>query len=208
MPSIEKCLEMLKSSKADKRYEACEWLRVSQTSNEQIINALQNTLQDKESSVADAAKKALKADVHDEMLKKLGRPSQKSEEELHKTEAELYKEQESRAVSNVRVVSTPNMENYTIKEYLGFISSEVVLGTGFLSELEAEVADFAGVRSEKFQNKLIDANNSVLYELRLRAYNLHANAILSVDIDYSVIGKNMLMVNANGTAVIIEKIIG
>jgi uncharacterized protein YbjQ (UPF0145 family) len=42
--------------------------------------------------------------------------------------------------------------------------------------------------------------------MREQAKNLGANAILGIDIDYETIGANssMLMVSANGTAVVVE----
>lgn len=199
MDSQDKYLKMLESPKADTRYDACEQLRVSKESSEKVILALEKTLQDNNAEVADAAKRALKADVHQQMLNQMGRP-------VIRTEEEIQEEIESKAFASIIMVSTPSLENYTVTEYLGIVSSEVVLGTGLLSELGAGIADMFGTRSTKFQNKLKDAKSVAMNELRKRAHELHANAILSVDLDYSVLESNILMVVANGTAVKVETI--
>jgi hypothetical protein len=42
---------------------------------------------------------------------------------------------------------------------------------------------------------------SVLEEMEKQAATLSADAVLSVDVDYETVGKNMLMVSVSGTAV-------
>jgi uncharacterized protein YbjQ (UPF0145 family) len=64
-----------------------------------------------------------------------------------------------------------------------------------------------GSRAEMFQGKLQDAKTVAITGLRKRAHEIQANAIIGVDLDYAVIGKNMLMVVANGTAVILELLV-
>ena len=48
------------------------------------------------------------------------------------------------------IATTSVLDGYRIVKYIGFVCEEVVLGTGFLSELSASAADFLGVsRSEE-----------------------------------------------------------
>ena len=194
---MDKYLQMLNSPKASIRFEACEELRLADKSNEQVIVALEKALEDKDPSVADAALRALRAEAHQQMLGRLGRATPK-------TKVEIQKEEETKALAGIIMVTTPSLEKYSVKEYLGIVSAEVVLGTGFLSEVGSGLADMLGARSDKFQNKLKDAKEAALQELRTRAYEVRANAILGVDLDYSVLSNNMLMVVANGTAVRVE----
>jgi uncharacterized protein YbjQ (UPF0145 family) len=105
------------------------------------------------------------------------------------------------ALAQILVISTPSVEGRKVARYLGLVSAEVVLGTGFLSELGAGLADLLGARADEFQGKLKQAKDAAMRELKLRALELEADAILGVDLDYSVLGHNMLMVVANGTAV-------
>ncbi len=214
MNTLNELLQMLDSTNANTRYEACEQLRISNVSSEQVVLALEKSLKDKDLDVADAAQRAIRAEAHQQILVKLGRATPKSETEL---QAETLRgkareneikanEEKKKALASIVIVTTPLLEKHTVEEYLGIVSAEVVLGTGFLTEFSASLVDILGVRSDKFQNKLKEAKDAAMRELRMRAYELHANAILSVDLDYSVLTNNMLMVVANGTAVRVEKL--
>ena len=73
----------------------------------------------------------------------------------------------------------------------------------FLSSL----TDIFGGRSNTTQNILRDARRNCLFELRLEAVKMGANAVIGVDLDYSEFsgqGKSMLFLVASGTAVLIE----
>ncbi len=116
------------------------------------------------------------------------------------TEVEKRAELERRKAS-VIVTSTLSVEGRPILQYLDVLTAEVVLGTGFLSELDAGIADFFGTRAEGFQNKLQGLRQAALHELRNRAFQTGADAIVGVDFDYMTLGSNMLVIVANGTAV-------
>jgi uncharacterized protein YbjQ (UPF0145 family) len=88
-----------------------------------------------------------------------------------------------------------------IAEYLGIITSEVVMGTGPIVEFLGGLSDLFGRRSAGFEQKLEQAKDISLEKLRGKAAMLGADAIIGVDIDYMEIAANMLMVVANGTAV-------
>ena len=94
---------------------------------------------------------------------------------------------------------------YKIKKYIGIVSGQVVLGTGFLSELSASYSDFFGVQSQKFATKLEQAKNAALGILSEKSNNMGGNAIIGVDFDYITFHGNMIGVVANGTSVVIEE---
>lgn len=98
-----------------------------------------------------------------------------------------------------------NFEGYKIKSYLGVISSETVLGTGFLSEFSASFADFFGTQSKMFENKLDSAKQVTMDKLIKKSSILGGNAIIGVDIDYIMFSNNIIGVIANGTSVVIEE---
>jgi uncharacterized protein YbjQ (UPF0145 family) len=116
--------------------------------------------------------------------------------EARALDAKLQKE-----LGAILLVTTPAIEGARVIQYLGVVSAEVVLGTGLLSELGADLADFFGGRASEFQNKLAEAKEAAMNELRKKAHAVGGNTVLGVDLDYSVIKSNMLMVVANGTAV-------
>ena len=93
------------------------------------------------------------------------------------------------------------VQDQPIGEYLGVIASEVVMGTGALTEFLGGCADVFGARSGAFEEKLDRAKHASLDKLRAKAVLLDADAVIGVDIDYTTIGRNMLMVVATGTAV-------
>ena len=94
---------------------------------------------------------------------------------------------------------------YTIKKYLGIVSGEVVLGTGFLSEFSASFSDLLGSQSQSFANKLEEAKNAALKRMIQRSAEKGGNAVIGVDFDYITFSSNMIGVVANGTSVIVEK---
>ena len=73
-----------------------------------------------------------------------------------------------------------------------------------LKDFFASMSDVFGGRSRTSQKALREAKEICLTELRKEAYELAANAICGIDLDYSEIsgqGKSMLFLVANGTAV-------
>ena len=98
-----------------------------------------------------------------------------------------------------------SVEGYEIIKYLGIISGECALGTGFLSSLGAGVADFLGRNSTKYSNKLIEAKDHALRQLENNASRLGANAIIGVDLDYTTFTSDIMGVIATGTAVMIQE---
>ncbi len=94
---------------------------------------------------------------------------------------------------------------YKIKKYIGIISGQVVLGTGFLSEISASYADFFGAQSNKFATKLEQAKNAALGKLSDKSIKMGGNAIIGVDFDYITFHGNLIGVVANGTSVVVEE---
>ena len=62
---------------------------------------------------------------------------------------------------------------------------------------------YVGGRSGSYEEELVNARNNAMRELESRAYQVGADAVVGIDIDYEVLGANgnMLMVTASGTAV-------
>ena len=94
-----------------------------------------------------------------------------------------------------------HFENYTIESYCGIVSGECALGTGFFSSLDATIADFLGISSTSYNEKLDAAKQAALSVVEKKAAALGANAIISVDIDYTTFTADLIGVVVNGTAV-------
>lgn len=104
------------------------------------------------------------------------------------------------------VVTTPNIEGKKIVKYIGMVSGEAILGANIFKDIFAGIRDVVGGRSASYENELRKAKDIALNEMTEQARSLGANAVLAVDLDYETIGSggSMLMVSANGTAVIFE----
>ena len=99
-----------------------------------------------------------------------------------------------------------NFEGYKIMDYIAIVSDEIAMGTGFLSELSVSINDVLGTSSETYRGKIAKSKEYVLQGLKEKARLMGANAVIGIDFDVMTVGKNMIVVSANGTAVVIEKI--
>jgi uncharacterized protein YbjQ (UPF0145 family) len=116
-------------------------------------------------------------------------------------ETELVK---SRTPS-ISIISTtaPAIEGKTISEIIGIVGSECVYGAGPLKDTFAGVRDLVGGRSKTVEKLISDARNSALNELKIKASEAGADALISVSFQISNISNTstMIMVSATGTAV-------
>ena len=102
--------------------------------------------------------------------------------------------------------TTNTIEGRPIREYLGLVTGEAIMGANVFRDFMAGITDLIGGRSGTYESKLADARETALQEMRDLAQQQGANAVVGIDIDYEVLGANngMLMVTATGTAVKIE----
>lgn len=101
------------------------------------------------------------------------------------------------------ISTTPTLEGRPIREYLGIVTGEVIVGANIFKDLFAGIRDIVGGRAGAYEGALRDARRTAFDELSYEAEQLGANAVVGVDIDYEVVGQtgSMLMVSVSGTAV-------
>ncbi len=104
------------------------------------------------------------------------------------------------------VTTTPTIEGRPVKEYLGVVSGEAIMGANILKDLLANIRDIVGGRAGAYEKLLKQARQASMDEMIAEAVSLGGNAIVGIDLDYEVVGQggSMLMVSASGTAVVIE----
>lgn len=104
------------------------------------------------------------------------------------------------------ITTTPNIEGRQIKEYLGVVTGEAILGANIMKDMFASFRDIVGGRSAAYERELASAREIAMQEMQEAAEALGGNAVIGVDLDYETLGQNggMLMVNASGTAVRLE----
>ncbi|MBN9334074.1 heavy metal-binding domain-containing protein [Devosia sp.] len=101
------------------------------------------------------------------------------------------------------ISTTPTLEGQPIREYLGIVTGEVIVGANIFKDLFAGIRDIVGGRAGAYESTLRDARREAFAELENEAKRKGANAVVGVDIDYEVVGQggSMLMVSVSGTAV-------
>lgn len=101
------------------------------------------------------------------------------------------------------LTTTPTISGRVIAEYRGIVTGEVIVGANIFRDLFASITDIVGGRSGAYESKLRQAREQAFRELEGEAKDKGADAVVGIDIDYEVLGKDgsMLMVTASGTAV-------
>lgn len=102
------------------------------------------------------------------------------------------------------VSTTSSLDGYKVTNYIGPVTAQVVVGSGFIKDIFADISDFFGARSGSYQKKLKEINDAVINSIKEEAEKLGADAIIGLKIDNGDIsgsGRSMFMVTAVGTAV-------
>ena len=98
--------------------------------------------------------------------------------------------------------TTNIIEGKPVKEYLGVISAETIIGANIFKDIFAGIRDIVGGRSGTYERVLQEAKQTAMKELTDKAASMGAHAVIGIDLDFETVGSgNMLMVIATGTAV-------
>tara|TARA_R110002072_G_scaffold206941_1_gene364613 strand:+ start:1139 stop:1642 length:504 start_codon:yes stop_codon:yes gene_type:complete len=105
------------------------------------------------------------------------------------------------------LLTTETAPNLNITKRIEIVTAECAFGMNIFKDLFAGVRDIVGGRSEAVQKTMRDSRKTVLYELKKEAYEVGANAVVGVDLDYVELSSagSMVMLVASGTAVVIEE---
>lgn len=101
------------------------------------------------------------------------------------------------------LTTTSRVEGRPASQYLGVVTGEVIVGANIFKDLFAGIRDIVGGRAGAYESTLRSARETAFAEIKAEAAALGADAVIGIDIDYEVIGKegSMLMVTISGTAV-------
>jgi uncharacterized protein YbjQ (UPF0145 family) len=105
------------------------------------------------------------------------------------------------------VLTTESNPDLNITKRIEIVTAECAFGMNIFKDLFAGVRDIVGGRSEAVQKAMRDSRKTVLYELKKEAYEVGANAVVGVDLDYVELSNvgSMVMLVASGTAVVIAE---
>ena len=115
-------------------------------------------------------------------------------------------EQQNAAIQAI-TLTTETAPNLNITKRIEIVTAECAFGMNIFKDLFAGVRDIVGGRSEAVQKTMRDSRRTALYELKKEAYEVGANAVVGVDLDYvemSSVG-SMVMLVSSGTAVVMEE---
>jgi len=102
------------------------------------------------------------------------------------------------------ILTTTNIiETHKVREYLGIVTGETIIGANIFKDFFAGIRDIVGGRSGSYEKVLREAKDIALKEMEEQAQRLGATAVIGIDLDYETVGHKgaMLMVTASGTAV-------
>ena len=109
---------------------------------------------------------------------------------------------------NFIITVTNDIQGHSIEKYIDTICTNVVVGTNVFSDFAASLSDFFGGFSGTYRNKLELIYNEAKKDLKNKARNIGANAIIGFSVDFDEIsggGKSMFMISASGTACVINE---
>ena len=103
------------------------------------------------------------------------------------------------------ITTTNEIQDKKVIEYKGIVFGEVISGINMFKDMGASLRNIFGGRSKGYEDELLTARENALEEMKTRASNLGANAIIGIKMDYEVLGADngMLMVTCSGTAVVV-----
>ncbi|HPF19983.1 MAG TPA: heavy metal-binding domain-containing protein [Syntrophomonas sp.] len=98
------------------------------------------------------------------------------------------------------ITTSQTVQNRSILNYLGLVSGESILGPKFMETVLNGVSSPQGCTGA-CKPAVEEARQAALEEMKIKAVELGAEAIIAVDIDYVELKDQMLLIAVSGTAV-------
>lgn len=108
------------------------------------------------------------------------------------------------------IVTTDNLCGFSIEEYFGVVSAEVVLGLDSLKEFGAGFKNMVGGRVNGYEREVKIGKEMALNELSKSASDKGGNAVVgaSFDVEFIKMDKgNMILISCQGTSCKTKKLI-
>jgi len=104
-------------------------------------------------------------------------------------------------MTDITVTTIDSIEGREVREYLGVVSGEAVIGANALSDIAAGIRDVVGGRSNSDEKKIETGRQEAVTDVEAEAAELGADAVVGATLDYEEMAEGMLWVNISGTAV-------
>ena len=124
------------------------------------------------------------------------------------TAQEAYKMDQSNIteadLDKIIITTTHHIEGYQVVKYLGLVSYQYVIGTGFMSELNSSFGDFFGLRANPYEEKIASAQDESLKHIKYKVVKRGGNAVVGLTTSYVPFANDRVGVMMMGTAVRVE----
>lgn len=105
--------------------------------------------------------------------------------------------------------TTDTVQGYSVQQYLGIVTAEVVYGTNVFKDFFAGIRDAIGGRTGSYERVFEKGQLEAVRELEKRAEKLGANGVVGIEIDTGTINVDnkgvLLLITATGTAVTLSR---
>ena len=88
------------------------------------------------------------------------------------------------------VTTTNTLDTHEIKQYLGIVTSETIIGANLFKDIFTGIRDIVGGRSGSYEKVLREAKDITLKEMEDQVMRLVADAVIGVDLDYETVGSS------------------
>ena len=130
-------------------------------------------------------------------------------EVLNAPKAEPQKVERIATAEEIMMTTTHSFDGYKIKEYKGILFDETITGIGLKTAFKSFGDIFASLTGEQMfalTDRINDLKGELIKRLKAKAVAQGANAIIGIDFESTIPGGSAIMVSANGTAVVVEKV--
>ena len=135
----------------------------------------------------------------EQFISKITTDIEKEIQMQHEIENQFSELQES-----ILLTTVYDFQGYKIIDYINIISSEYVIGTGIFSEFTSGITDTFGMKSSSFSNKISEAKQNVLNDMKKKTIMQNGNAIIGIDFQIATFSNNMIAIMGTGTCVKIK----
>ena len=99
--------------------------------------------------------------------------------------------------------TTHEIENKEVRDYIGLVSGDAIVGANVFKDFFAGMRDFFGGRSGAYEKTLREAREEALKDLQAEGIKMGADGVIGITMNCLVMGPkgSMIAVSATGTAV-------
>ena len=102
------------------------------------------------------------------------------------------------------IMTTQASSSFETTEHVSIVSAQCAFGSQVFHDVFSSVQEVVDGRSKVVEQTMSDGLKLVMYELKKKAFELKADAVVGISIQYTPIGhaaSNMILISGVGTAV-------